>query len=551
MIVAAATETAFPALLKPLLDSGFSAASDIHIWWVPTGILLIFATRGIAGFIGTYSMSWIAQNVLRDVRQAMFEKFLVMPASSFDAKSSGQLISRLISEVNSVTAATTSIISTLVRDSLILLGLLAWLIWLNWQLTLVVAFIFPLLALISLAFSRRMRKLSRGALGATGEMTRIVEEVIFGNRIVKIFQGADYESNRFKKASARYRGRVMRLMAAQALQTPLSQLVAAIGVAAVVTIALIQSRSGMATVGDFVSFVAAMLMMFGPLRHLADLNAQLQRGIVAAQVVFDLLDEDSESDAGKIEKVNLKGKIHFDCVSLSYSGTRTEALSNISLTIYPGETVAFVGPSGGGKTSLVNLIPRLYEPSQGTILLDDRPLKDLKLGALRSQIALVSQDIVLFNDTIFNNIAYGFPSATRASVEAAIQAANLESFVATLPRGLDTEIGDRGVRISGGQRQRLAIARATLKDAPILILDEATSALDSESERNVQFALENLRKGRTTLVIAHRLETIRDVDRIMVLEGGRVVQEGKHANLILQDGVYKKLYYLNKVNSEQ
>jgi subfamily B ATP-binding cassette protein MsbA len=340
-------------------------------------------------------------------------------------------------------------------------------------------------------------------------------------------------------------------MAAQALQTPLSQLVAAIGVAAVVTIALIQSRSGIATVGDFVSFVAAMLMMFGPLRHLADLNAQLQRGIVAAEVVFGLLDEDSESDTGNIAKVNLKGKIHFDCVSLSYPGKTKEALSNISLTIYPGETVAIVGPSGCGKTSLVNLIPRLYEPSQGTILLDDRPLRDLKLSALRSQIALVSQDIVLFNDTIFNNVAYGFPSATRASVEAAIQAANLESFVATLPRGLDTEIGDRGVRISGGQRQRLAIARATLKDAPILILDEATSALDSESERNVKSALEKLRKGRTTLVIAHRLETTRDADKIVVFEAGRIVQEGKHETLLLQDGIYKQLYCLNKANSEQ
>ena len=550
MVVTAATETAFPAMMKPLLDNGFTGASSFPVWWVPVGVLLIFLIRGVSGFLSSYAMSWIANNVLRDLRQAMFEKLLAMPASSFDAKSSGQLISRIIAEVNGVTAAATNVVTTLVRDSLIIVGLLSWLFWLNWRLTLVVLVLLPALAAITLGFSRRMRKLSRGALTATGEMTRIVEETIFGNRIIKIFQGSRAEQERFRVTNTKFRGQVMRLVVAQALQTPISQLIAAMGVAVVLTIALVQSRSGAATVGDFVSFITAMLMMLGPLRHLADINSQLQRGLASAESVFALIDEKSESDHGKKSLGRAKGSIRFEDVTLLYNEKKVEALKNISLAIYPGETVALVGPSGSGKTSLVNLLPRLYEPTSGRILIDDTPVSDLTLRSLRQQISLVSQDIVLFNDTIFNNVAYGQPDAPETKVLEAINAADLADFVASLPKGVQTIVGDRGVRLSGGQRQRIAIARAILKDAPVLILDEATSALDSESEKSIKDSIDRLRKNRTTLIIAHRLATTRDADRLLVMDQGRIVEEGSHAQLASGQGVYARLYQAGMVAAE-
>lgn len=543
MVVTAATETAFPAMMKPLLDNGFQGSGSFQVWWVPLAVLLIFLVRGASTFFSSYAMNWIANNVLRDLRQAMFNKLLTMPASSFDAKSSGQLISRVIAEVNGVTSAATNVVNTLVRDSLILLGLLGWLFWLNWKLTLVVLALLPALAALTLSFSRRMRRVSRNALKATAEMTRSVEEAIFGNRVIKVFQGSRYESGRFGKVNADFRGQSMRLAVAQALQTPISQFIAAIGVAVVLTIALMQSRAGEATVGDFVSFVTAMLMMFGPLRHLADINSQLQRGLASAESVFDLIDERSETDQGTRTLARAQGHLRFEQVTLAYaSSPERPVLAGIDLDIAPGQTVAFVGPSGGGKTSLVNLVPRLYEPVSGRVLLDGVPLSELTLASLRQQVALVSQDVVLFNDTIANNIRYGMESASDEALRDAVRAADLQAFVEGLPEGLQTMIGDRGVRLSGGQRQRIAIARAVLKDAPILILDEATSALDTTAEASVKTAIDALRRGRTTLVVAHRLSTIVDADRIVVIEGGSIVEDGTHEALIARDGLYASLY---------
>lgn len=543
MVVTAATETAFPAMMKPLLDSGFQGSGSFQVWWVPVAVLLIFLVRGASTFFSSYAMNWIANNVLRDLRQAMFNKLLTMPASSFDAKSSGQLISRVIAEVNGVTSAATNVVNTLVRDSLILLGLLGWLFWLNWKLTLVVLALLPALAALTLSFSRRMRRVSRNALKATSEMTRSVEEAIFGNRVIKVFQGSRYESGRFGKVNADFRGQSMRLAVAQALQTPISQLIAAIGVAVVLTIALMQSRAGEATVGDFVSFVTAMLMMFGPLRHLADINSQLQRGLASAESVFDLIDEHSENDQGSRTLGRAHGHLRFEQVTLAYASSPDRpVLAGIDLDIAPGQTVAFVGPSGGGKTSLVNLVPRLYEPVSGRVLLDGIAISELTLASLRQQVALVSQDVVLFNDTIANNIRYGMESASDEALRDAVRAADLQTFVEGLPDGLQTMIGDRGVRLSGGQRQRIAIARAVLKDAPILILDEATSALDTTAEASVKTAIDALRRGRTTLVVAHRLSTIVDADRIVVIEGGQIVEDGTHEQLIAREGLYASLY---------
>lgn len=542
MMVTAATETAFPALLKPLLDNGFAGASSFQVWWVPTAVLLIFIFRGLSTFLSIYALNWIANCVLRDLRQAMFNKLLTMPASTFDARSSGQLISRVIAEVNGVTSAATNVVNTLVRDSLILVGLLGWLFWLNWKLTLVVLALLPFLAGLTLAFSKRMRRVSRDALKATAEMTRSVEEAIFGNRVIKVFQGDQYESGRFGRVNADFRGQSMRLAVAQALQSPISQFIAAIGVAVVLTIALLQSRAGEATVGDFISFVTAMLMMLGPLRHLADVNAQLQRGLASAEAVFELIDEKSEIDKGNREIGRAKGELVFEQVSLVYPASDRCVLNEISLKIHAGQTVALVGPSGSGKTSLVNLVPRLYEPSLGRVLLDSTPITELTLASLRAQIALVSQDVVLFNDSIRNNITYGDHDITDDRVMAVVAAADLSGFVASLSEGVHTIIGDRGVRLSGGQRQRIAIARAVLKDAPILILDEATSALDTTAEASVKSAIDRLRAGRTTLVVAHRLSTIVDADRIVVIDAGRIVEEGTHQQLLDRGGLYASLY---------
>ncbi|MFZ9391399.1 MAG: lipid A export permease/ATP-binding protein MsbA [Burkholderiaceae bacterium] len=551
MLVTAATETAFPALLKPLLDNGFAGASSFQVWWVPTAVLTIFLLRGTSTFLSVYAMNWIANSVLRDLRQAMFNKLLTLPASAFDARSSGQLISRVIAEVNGVTSAATNVVNTLVRDSLILIGLLGWLFWLNWKLTLVVMLLLPFLAGLTLAFSKRMRRVSRDALKATAEMTRSVEEVIFGNRVIKVFQGDQFESGRFKKVNAEFRGQSMRLAIAQALQTPISQLIAAIGVAVVLTIALLQSRAGEATVGDFISFVTAMLMMFGPLRHLADVNAQLQRGLASAEAVFELIDEKSERDTGSQTVGRVRGEIEFQAVSLAYPSSERQVLQEVSVVIRPGETVALVGPSGGGKTSLINLLPRLYEPTAGRVLIDGIAVTDLSLASLRAQIALVSQDVVLFNDSIRNNIVYGATESAEAEVNAAIAAADLSDFVASLPDGADTVIGDRGVRLSGGQRQRIAIARAVLKNAPILLLDEATSALDTKAEASVKAAIDRLRQGRTTLVVAHRLSTIVNADRILVIANGRLVEEGRHETLMAKAGLYASLYSKNLQDLEQ
>jgi subfamily B ATP-binding cassette protein MsbA len=550
MLVTAATETAFPALLKPLLDNGFAGASSFQVWWVPTAVLLIFLLRGTASFFSVYAMNWIANSVLRDLRQAMFNKLLTLPASAFDARSSGQLISRVIAEVNGVTSAATNVVNTLVRDTLILIGLLGWLFWLNWKLTLIVLVLLPFLAGLTLAFSKRMRRVSRDALKATAEMTRSVEEAIFGNRVIKVFQGDQFESGRFKKVNAEFRGQSMRLAIAQALQTPISQLIAAIGVAVVLTIALMQSRAGEATVGDFISFVTAMLMMFGPLRHLADVNAQLQRGLASAEAVFELIDEKSERDTGSRTVDRVRGEITFEGVSLAYPSSDREVLQAVSIVIRPGETVALVGPSGGGKTSLINLLPRLYEPTAGRVLVDGIAVTELTLASLRTQIALVSQDVVLFNDSIRNNIIYGASDSSEARLDAAIAAADLSDFVASLPEGVETVIGDRGVRLSGGQRQRIAIARAVLKNAPILLLDEATSALDTKAEASVKAAIDRLRQGRTTLVVAHRLSTIVNADRILVIANGRLVEEGRHEDLMAKAGLYASLYSKNLQDAE-
>jgi subfamily B ATP-binding cassette protein MsbA len=553
MIVTAATEPAFPAMLKILLDDGFGKqSSNWLVWALPAGIVLLFLLRGVFTFSMSYAMSWVAQRVLTDLRRDMFARIVELPAGFFARESAGQLISRLVSDVNNVTATLGAVVIIAVRDSFIILGLLCWLLYLNWQLTLVALVLIPIVALMVRSFSKRMRSLSREQMRLVGQMTGVIEEAIHSNPVVKVYGGQDYEKSRFAAANEQLRNFARRMTVASATIVPMTQLAAAVAAATVIAIALVQSRADQTTVGGFVSFISAMLMLLAPLKHLADINSQVQRALAAAEVVFRFIDEPVETDAGTRTIERARGEVVFEQVGFTYPGAERPALSEIDLRIAPGETVALVGASGGGKTSLANLIPRFYRASSGRILLDGVPIEELTLVSLRRQIAWVSQNVMLFNDTIAANIAYGDRrDAPREAVEAALRAAYLEDFVASLPEGLQTVIGDNGIRLSGGQRQRLSIARAILKDAPILILDEATSALDNESERFVQAALDDLMHQRTTLVIAHRLSTVIGADRIVVMAAGRIVETGRHDDLLSRGGTYARLYSSGEAFSVQ
>ena len=542
MAAAAAAETAFPALMKTLMDDGFSRSEDFNIWWVPVVILGIFLARGTASFVANYAMYWLSQNVLRDVREVMFTKLLELPSKSFDESSAGALISKLVTDAQQVLMAATNVITTLVRDSLILIGLMFWLLWINWKLTLVVLLLLPPIALLTKTFSDRMRQVSRNYLSTISDMTSTVEEAISGNRVVKVFGGEHYELKKFAAINAAHRAQGMRVAVSSALQSPVTQFIASIGVAAVITIALAQTRSGAATIGDFVSFVTAMIMMLNPLRHLADINSQLQRGLAAAEGVFEFLDQKPEMDQGTIQSPPIVGVIRFENVSFTYKGRDLPALDRINLEIPAGRVTALVGPSGSGKSTLINLIPRLYDVADGRVTIDGKDVREYKLAALRASIAVVSQDITLFNDSILTNVAYGIQNPDLTRVIEAVELADLRRFIDSLPEGINTTVGGRGVRLSGGQRQRIAIARAILKNAPILILDEATSALDTISEIAIQDALNTLKKNKTTIVVAHRLSTVITADQIVVMNHGTIEQNGTHDNLISSSGTYRDLY---------
>ena len=543
LVIGAATDTSFAALMKWMVDGTFVNKDPDVMKWLPVAIIGITLIRVAASFASHFSINWVGSRVVMDLRKLMFTRLMQLPLGYFSDHASGNLISKFTYDVNQVNAAATGVITVAIKDTLTIVGLIAWLLYLNWQLTLLALTVAPLLAWLVRKFSVRMRQVSRGTQRAMGGITQVLDESIEGHRVVKVFGGQDYEAVRFHQAINRFRLFSMKQTAATAANSAMGELVAALMLALIVYLVTRQSAANVTTVGGFVSFITAAMMLLAPLKRITNINEPLQRGLAAAESVFELLDEPAEIDTGAINIGRAQGKIEFENVTFRYPTSETDALKNVSFVAEPGETIAFVGSSGSGKTTLANMIPRFYHAEHGRILVDGKDLSTIGLESLRANIASVSQDVVLFNDTVAANIAYGpLANSSRQQIIAAAEAAFAMEFIAAMPEGLDTLIGENGIKLSGGQRQRLAIARALLKDAPILILDEATSALDTESERQVQYALENLMKSRTTIVIAHRLSTIEGADKIIVMDAGRIAQIGSHAELLNRDGSYAKLH---------
>lgn len=543
MTIAALTEAAFARLLKPLIDGGFVSKDPDTIRWVPLAIIGVFMLRGLTSFINEYTASWLTGRLVQTLREEMFAKLLRLPVSFYDESQSGRLISRIANDVNQVTEAGFNVITVAVKDGVTTLGLLALLLYTDWQLTLICFVVMPAVTACMHFVGKRLRGLARENQLRMAQMTQVVSESIDCQKVVKIYGGESYEIGRFHEAADALRRNQVKQSAASSANTGVTQLMIACALAAILYFAALRAQHGDFSAGDFMSFLTAMMLLFAPIKRITGISQALQRGLAAAETIFQFLDEPEEKNTGAAMLHKTRGELEIVNLSFSYPGVEKRALQQINLAIRAGETVALVGSSGSGKTTLASLVPRFYEPDSGQLLLDGKPLADYALPALRQQIALVSQDVVLFNDTVAANIAYGaLNQVSREQVIEAARAANALDFIEALPQGFDTEIGENGTRLSGGQRQRLAIARALLKNAPLLILDEATSALDTESERLVQAALDNLMKNRTTLVIAHRLSTIEQADRIVVMHQGEIVETGTHQSLLAAEGFYARLH---------
>jgi subfamily B ATP-binding cassette protein MsbA len=543
MVIVAATTPALPALMKPLIEGTFIEKNPVLMQWLPVIIIALFAVRGLGSYMAAYGLSWVGTRVVTDLRNAMFSKLLGLPASYYERQSTGVLISKLTYDVMQVQTAATSALTIVFRDALSIVGLMAFLLWLNWKLTLFALAMAPLIVMVVRTLSVKLRHSSREVQEGMGLITQVIDETIGAHKVVKLFGGQRYEQRRFDEEADRLRRHLMKQVSAVAASAPIVQLIAAVAIAVIIWFAMEQSSAHGLSVGDFAAFVTAMLLTTAPLKRVTDINEYVQKGLAAADSIFRLIDEQEEPDSGTVAIGRARGELAFERVTFTYVGAERPALEDIDFSIAPGRMVALVGPSGAGKSTLAGLVPRFYRPTRGRVLLDGHDLEALTLTSLRANIALVSQDVVLFNDTVAANIAYGMMNgAAERDIVAAAEAAHAMEFIRELPQGLATVVGENGVKLSGGQRQRLAIARALLKNAPVLVLDEATSALDTESERHVQAALETLMRGRTTIVIAHRLSTVEKADRIVVLDRGRVVEAGTHRELLALGGIYDKLY---------
>jgi subfamily B ATP-binding cassette protein MsbA len=554
-IATAVTGTTEPALawaIKPMVDGSLMDKDPFWITVMPVLLIGIFLVRGASGFLSSTAMNWVSQKIIYDLRVEMFDKLLRLPMGWYDHSSSGTVISMLSFNTTQLTSAATGAVLILVRDSITVLFLVALLFWYAWDLALSIFIAVPVALIVVKLFATRLRGLAHRLQDQMGDMTQVMEEAVGGHRVIRIFGGEDYERRRFRESSNWARRIQMKIVTASAAHVPVVQFVTAVVMSIMIYLATLKSAAGGLTLGEFGSFFAAMGLLFPPVKRLTRINEDIQRGLAAARTVFGLIDTEDEPDRGSRVLERPRGGLVMRDVRFTYPHSDAPAIDGLSLTIAPGETVALVGPSGSGKTTLINLIPRFYHPQSGEILIDGIDIEELRLASLRANIALVSQEVVLFNDTLAANIAYGpLANVPRERIEAAAKAAHAMEFIKRLPEGLDTRVGERGARLSGGQRQRVAIARAILKDAPILILDEATSNLDTESERHVQDALETLRQGRTTLIIAHRLSTVETADRVVVLDRGRIVETGTHAELLAKSGLYSDLYQLQFSTADQ
>ncbi len=540
MIGLAATSTTFVALTKPLVDSGLVARDPEVIRLIPLTLIGLFAFRGVVSFVAEYGIKWVGRKIVFDIRNDMFSHMMRLPCAFYDATASGTLIAKLIFDVEQLAKAATQAWMIVARDGLTVIGIVAWMSYLNWRLTLLLGVLTPAAGFVIRVMSRRMRKTSHLIQRSVGELSRVAQEATAGQRVVKAFSGEQAEARSFAAVNDKNRRQFMRRVAVAELGLSITIFLLAIAIAVVLWAAV---RSGEASAGEFVSYVVAMLWLMQPVRRLVQVNEVLQTGIAAAQSSFALLDEPAEEDPGRKELAQVRGHVEYRAVEFSYPLASVPALRGVSFTLAPGEVVALVGASGSGKSTIAALLPRFYAVTAGEILIDGVNINELRLANLRGAIAVVGQETLLFDDSIRNNIAYGAPGPIdEQRIARAVTAGHVAEFADQLPEGLDTVVGEKGVRLSGGQRQRIAIARALYKDAPILVLDEATSALDSESERFVQAALQALVRNRSTLVIAHRLATIERADRILVLAHGRVVESGRHAELLAAGGVYASLY---------
>ena len=542
MLVVAGTDLLLLQGLTPLLRS-LQTPGATPGWYFAVGIIGVFVLRGIGSYASEFGLAWIGSRVVFDLRSEACDHLLRLPASFFDDSSAGILLSKVTFDAQQISAAASEAITVVIRNTLTIIFMLAYLLYLNWELTLLAFVAFPMVGIAIRQIHGRLRRMSRLVQDRIGVLTHVLEEAIGAHRVVKVFGGEAFESERMRKMSNRLRQAVAKQASAAALGTPITQIIVACAVSVIVWTALQQSASKGFDAPQFMTYVFALLHLLNQLKTLSNVAGTIQRGLAAAESVFGLIDEAPEPDTGTIELGRSAGRLTFENVTKRYGADAAPALSGVNLDIAPGESVALVGPSGGGKSTLANLIPRLYAPTEGRVLLDGQDIATIRLKDLRRQIALVSQDIVLFNESVAANIAYGsLADTSRGAIETAAEAANALEFIRALPQGFDTIVGERGTRLSGGQRQRIAIARAILKDAPILILDEATSALDTESERQVQIALDRLMSGRTTIVIAHRLSTIEHCDRIVAIDSGRIAEQGTHRELLSRRTLYARLY---------
>ena len=542
LILNAASDTFMLSLLKPLLDDGFGKANSSILKWMPLAVIGLMVVRGITGFISSYCISWVSGQVVMFIRRRLFSHMMGMPVSFFDQQSTGTLLSRITYDSEQVAASSSGALVTVVREGASIIGLFIMMFYYSWQLSLILIVIAPIVSVSIRLVSKRFRNISKNMQSTMGEVTTSAEQMLKGHKEVLIFGGQKVETERFDTVSNRMRQQGMKLVSASSISDPIIQLIASFALAFVLYAASFPSVMETLTAGTITVVFSAMIALMRPLKSLTNVNAQFQRGMAACQTLFTILDMEQEKDEGKLEVERAKGDIEFRHVTFYYPGKDTPALNDINIHIEAGKTVALVGRSGSGKSTIANLLTRFYDVSEGSILMDGHDLREYRLGALRNQVALVSQNVHLFNDTVANNIAYARDEHySRAEIEEAARMAYAMDFINKMEFGLDTVIGENGVMLSGGQRQRIAIARALLRDCPILILDEATSALDTESERAIQAALDELQKNRTSLVIAHRLSTIEKADEILVIEDGRIVERGVHAELLAKHGAYAQL----------